>query len=218
VRDPSRPGDHRRERAQVRPELEPAGLHVGAADVELEAVHRRSPVESLDDDGELLDGKPDDVHEDARARDGGGETRQVLATYRVEPRIGEADGVDHPSRELGDARCRIALSWLDAHRLGHEPAYGVELDDARQLVAVAGRAGGEHDRVLEGESGDVHRERGVRARCDPRVVARRRRSGPAGGSVRCRRHAGHVVRVDHARGAIRVATHGSPPLPRARRG
>src|SRR5690606_7032189 len=94
-----------------------------------------------------------------------------------------------PAGELRDPRRLSTVPRPDAHRLRDESAEPLEIDDARELTAVGGRAGGEHDRVLEVESCRGYGER--------RVLRRE-----------CRIRCGHCRGTADGAGAAVVATLG----------
>ena len=71
------------------------------------------------------------------------------------------DGVDHSAAELGDTRCGRALPWFGAHGFRDDSAECGEVDHTFKLVTVRGRAGGENDRILKGETGRLNVKRGA---------------------------------------------------------
>jgi hypothetical protein len=131
-------GNDRRQRLGVTHELGAAGFHVRAADVELIAVDRSRPVDGSDaerfldphDDGrKVVDRRPNDVHQLPGVREMAAEPCEMIASNRLEPRVGQADRVDHPRAEVGDAQRGVSLSWLGAHGLGDDTAKAIQIDD-----------------------------------------------------------------------------------------
>lgn len=113
-----------------------------------------------DNGREIVDGAAHDVDEDPRASQVTGQPGQMSRPDCVEAGIGEANGVEHPAPKLGDPGPGRAGARFDADRLRHQPAQAVELHHARELLPVAGGAGGEKDRILEIDAGGANRERG----------------------------------------------------------
>ena len=72
-------------------------------------------------------------------------------------RISESHGVQHPAAKLGDAQRRMALPRLRRHRLRHDAAQKIEVDDAIELAPKAGGAGSKEYRVLEGGAEQLDR-------------------------------------------------------------
>ena len=84
----------------------------------------------------------------------------MLVANFFHSRIRQANGVDHPALELGDSWRTRSVAPLDAHRLGDEPTELVDIDYARQLATVGGRACGKQNRILEIDPRGVDCERG----------------------------------------------------------
>ena len=66
--------------------------------------------------------------------------------------IGEPDRVDHSAIELGDAWRARAKPALDAHRLRHQTAKRVEIDDVGKLPPISGCASSKQHRILKLDS------------------------------------------------------------------
>jgi hypothetical protein len=98
--------------------------------------------------------------------------RQHGVTNCIHSGIGESYGVEHAAAKFGDPRRRIAISWRERHRLGHQPTKPFKPHDATQLDTVPGSTGGQQDRIGETQPGDRGRER----HCSPRLVAVAKRS------------------------------------------
>ena len=109
---------------------------------------------------EIVDRAADTLTSTRARREMRREPRQVVSLHRLQTRVREADGVDHPAGELGHARSRRTRTRLDADRFGHESAEAIQIHHVGQLAAVACRAGGEDDRILELDSRRLDAQRG----------------------------------------------------------
>ena len=79
-------------------------------------------IEPRDHLGEVLDMAPDHVNQHPRVLHPLDQPGQVLGADGFNAGIGEAHGVEHAGRELGDAGRRGALARLDAHGLRDQAA------------------------------------------------------------------------------------------------
>ena len=79
------------------------------------------------------------------------EPRQVRLTHLAEPRIGQADGVEHAAAKLGHARRTVARPRLERDGLGHQPAERIEVHHPVELATVSGRPRCEQQRILEAD-------------------------------------------------------------------
>jgi hypothetical protein len=117
-----RTADHLRQCGGIGTELHPPLLHIGAAHIELVPLEAGRGIEPRDDLAEFVRLLPDDIHEDARPPDVAGDPGEILGPHRIDAGIREPHRVDHPAREIGDARRRGPHPRLEAHRLGDEAA------------------------------------------------------------------------------------------------
>ena len=60
----------------------------------------------------------------------------------LDPRIGEANRVEHAAAKLRDAQRRVAAARFGSDCLRHDAAQGVEVDDAVELAPKTGGTGG----------------------------------------------------------------------------
>jgi hypothetical protein len=84
-----------------------------------------------------------------------GEPGKMIGAHGVDPRVGEANRVEHPSGELGDSGRRISLSRLERDGLRHHTAQPVEINDAIEFSPKTSRPGRKQNGILEGDSGDA---------------------------------------------------------------
>ena len=130
---------------RVERELEAAGTHVGARDVELDAGHAGLPIEPSRDLDVIGDRFAGDIDDDRHlpCRPG----RGVLFEHGVDARVLEADRVEHPGRRLGHARRRVADTRPERRAFRADRAEAVDVDDVAVLDAIAERARRDQDRV-----------------------------------------------------------------------
>ena len=74
-----------------------------------------------------------------------------LASDDLESRVRQSDRVDHAAGELGDPRRGGAMPRLERHGLRDQAAEPLGTHHPVELLAVAGRPGGEDDRILKYE-------------------------------------------------------------------
>src|SRR5690606_20451840 len=100
------------------------------------------------------------------------------------------------ARKLGDPRGPVAPAGLHRHRLADDSAEPLEVDDAVELEAVAGGAGGEDDWIGEAGAEKCPAERGLAHLMGPVGVPGR---PPAGGRAGVRRAGIETVPVAAAK-------------------
>ncbi len=127
---------------------------VGAGGVELVEVDAGGVVEDADNLDAVLDGKAEDVSDDAEAGDAA-EAGHLLLDEGVDAHILEADGVDHAGGCLDDAGRGVAGHGSAGEILGDEGADAVEGEDVLELDAVAEGAAGGDDGGYEVDAGEV---------------------------------------------------------------
>ena len=142
---------------------------------------------------EVLDRLAGDVH-DARGREAP-ERGQHVADESLEPRVLDADRVQHPGGRLDDARRRVPLAPRGRDALRDDAADPREVDDVRRFDPAAEGPRGDEDGILEGERPDRDLERASR-----RGPLRRGRRVRASRSAKYRRSSGApIVIIESAR-------------------
>ena len=144
-----------REHRGVLAELDPARLHVRAARVQLERSDPPLAVEPLTHLGVALELGLEDARDDGHRRR---QRRQLLAQERLDPDVLEADRVQHAGRRFRDPRRHVAGARLERERLGDDAAQLGEVDERRELGAVAAGAAREQHRVAQRNSRQLGRE------------------------------------------------------------
>ena len=177
-------GAHQRgQHLRLLAELDAAALHVRAGGVHLDPRDARHAGEALAHLGVALDLGLED------ARDHGDafrQRRQLVADEGLDADVLEADRVQHPGRRLGDARRRVPGARLEREALGDEAADPAQVQERRQLAAVAEGARGRQHRVAQRDA--ARGRRGCRAarsrQRPPRRSSRRRRPARRGTPAR----------------------------------
>ena len=81
-----------------------------------------------------------------------------MRAHLGDTRIRQPDRVEHPARRVDHAQRRRAIPRQHTHRLREDAAERFEIDHARDLPAIGGGSGGEHDGILEADPRDVDSE------------------------------------------------------------
>ena len=141
--------DERRENGCVGAKLLAAPLRVRTGDVQLEggddpAVSQ--PSHHLD---VVIGGVTYDVDYDTGALEVPLQPRQIHGSNPFQPRVGQADRVEHAASELRHARTGVAMSRFGTHRLGDHTTQALEVDNPSHLPAKSRRSGGKEHRILK---------------------------------------------------------------------
>ena len=139
-----------------RAERHAAVPHVGARDVDLDNPHLLLAVDALAAVGILLDREARDVGDDGFVEELL-QARQLLGDHVVDAGVLQPHGVDHARRALGDARRGVAEARLARRPLEGERPEDVDVVEVAEFGAVAERAAGRDDRIVQSQAAQYHR-------------------------------------------------------------
>jgi hypothetical protein len=155
LRSPTHARDHLGQGLAIQGKGAPAQSGVvRAAEVQLEAVEALVLVQGLHQPQVLLTSMARQADQHPRKTNVVPEPGDLLRSDRHESGIGQPDGVDHGTRHLGHPGCRVSETWLDRHRLGHEPTQSLQVDHVLELQAETAGTRGEKDRILKIQAED----------------------------------------------------------------
>ena len=130
-------------------------MYVRAADVHFQPADLRAGVKFPRDADVLVHGKAADVCDDGLVKDLG-ELWQLALDHRVDARILQADGVEHPGIALRDARAGVAEARRLGRALAGKAAEAVDVVKFGELIAIAEGAGGRDDGIVQVHAAKVY--------------------------------------------------------------